>query len=453
MSLSASASAVALDVVAPRATALRATASEIAEDAPSTGDETPLAPADEPSRLPACRGGGFACLDQLECSGDVAATTAKRRRIISGYGAEDADRADGVDEAFASPSSMRLVNGADARDAQPPAIVRQRKVALRGGVPGKRLDLRGGSFDTEDVQRESDCNGTFEAEFEAELSAAMGRRPLPGEMWQLVFGGSFSLEDVQRESDSDVEAELAAAVQRRPPRDEMRQLAAVSDLSATALPFVSGAAAHVVLPRGHHGHGARLPALRGGGAGLDAVDNAAEPLTAAGALKRKNALVCAQSGGAKPRTRRHEATRDALQVLSPNEGDGSVSHRLADKQFTARLTALRWDHKRALALLDERRASGIPCDVFHYNATISACGKGGQWQRALALLVKMRAAGVSPNVITFNATISACGKGGQWQRALALLDEMRAAGVSPGVITFSAAILACARGNELQKDE
>jgi pentatricopeptide repeat protein len=37
----------------------------------------------------------------------------------------------------------------------------------------------------------------------------------------------------------------------------------------------------------------------------------------------------------------------------------------------------------------------------------------------------MREKGVTANVITYNASISACEKGGKWQQALALLDQMR----------------------------
>ena len=38
--------------------------------------------------------------------------------------------------------------------------------------------------------------------------------------------------------------------------------------------------------------------------------------------------------------------------------------------------------------------------------------------------------GVTGNVIGFNAAISACEKGGQWQQALPLLDELHMAGVT-----------------------
>ncbi|CAK0838683.1 unnamed protein product [Prorocentrum cordatum] len=66
----------------------------------------------------------------------------------------------------------------------------------------------------------------------------------------------------------------------------------------------------------------------------------------------------------------------------------------------------------------------LELNVISYNAGISACAKGHQWQRALALLSEMWEAALEPNVVSFSAGISACEKGEQWQRALALLSEM-----------------------------
>ena len=77
-----------------------------------------------------------------------------------------------------------------------------------------------------------------------------------------------------------------------------------------------------------------------------------------------------------------------------------------------------------VSLLDDMRKAGVTRNVISFNAAISACEKGGQWQRALSLLDDMCKAGVTMNVISFSAAISACEKGGQWQRALCLLEDM-----------------------------
>ncbi|CAK0789332.1 unnamed protein product [Prorocentrum cordatum] len=71
-------------------------------------------------------------------------------------------------------------------------------------------------------------------------------------------------------------------------------------------------------------------------------------------------------------------------------------------------------------------------DVISYNAGMSACEKGEQWQRALSLLSEMIEAKSEPDVIiSYSAGISACEKGEQWQRALSLLSEMQEAKLEP----------------------
>ncbi|CAE8637386.1 unnamed protein product [Polarella glacialis] len=75
---------------------------------------------------------------------------------------------------------------------------------------------------------------------------------------------------------------------------------------------------------------------------------------------------------------------------------------------------------------------------FSYNAAISACEKGGQWQLALGLLSSMPDMRVTPDKISYNAAISACEKGGQWQLALSLLSSMPETKVTPDEISYCA---------------
>lgn len=50
-----------------------------------------------------------------------------------------------------------------------------------------------------------------------------------------------------------------------------------------------------------------------------------------------------------------------------------------------------------------------------YNAVMTACGRGAQWQRALGLLKQMESGelGVWPDIISYNAAIDACAKSGR----------------------------------------
>ena len=56
-----------------------------------------------------------------------------------------------------------------------------------------------------------------------------------------------------------------------------------------------------------------------------------------------------------------------------------------------------------------------------YNAAISACEKGPQWQLAMGLLSE-QATKLEPDVISYTAAMSVCEKGSQWQLALGLLS-------------------------------
>jgi pentatricopeptide repeat protein len=94
-------------------------------------------------------------------------------------------------------------------------------------------------------------------------------------------------------------------------------------------------------------------------------------------------------------------------------------------------------------LLREMGSRGITPNVFCYNAAISACEKGGQWEKAGDLLREMDSRGITPDVISDSAAISAFEKGGQWETAFKLLREMGSHGIIPDVISYNAAIKAC----------
>jgi pentatricopeptide repeat domain-containing protein 1 len=70
------------------------------------------------------------------------------------------------------------------------------------------------------------------------------------------------------------------------------------------------------------------------------------------------------------------------------------------------------------------RNARISPTVISYNAAVSACEKGGQWQQALFLLQTMPKANLRIDVISYSAAISACEKGGQWQQSVTLFEKM-----------------------------
>ena len=84
-----------------------------------------------------------------------------------------------------------------------------------------------------------------------------------------------------------------------------------------------------------------------------------------------------------------------------------------------------------------------------YNAVISCCEKGLQWQRALDFLAQMRCQEVAASVITYNAVISACGRCQEWQWALQIFDDMKMLRMRRNVITYNAMLSSCERNWQL----
>ena len=93
------------------------------------------------------------------------------------------------------------------------------------------------------------------------------------------------------------------------------------------------------------------------------------------------------------------------------------------------------------AMMNEEEGR-LPPNTVQINMAVTRLGrmKGG-WRSASDLLrTSHERYGVKPNVITYNAAISACEKGRQWERALELLRDMEGKGVEPDVITYNAVI-------------
>ncbi|CAK0858177.1 unnamed protein product [Prorocentrum cordatum] len=93
----------------------------------------------------------------------------------------------------------------------------------------------------------------------------------------------------------------------------------------------------------------------------------------------------------------------------------------------------RWDQRvregRAVAAgfgASQRDAGGeVGAQLISYNAGISACEKGRQWQRALSLLSEMWEVKLVPNIISLSAGVLACERSGHGQQAILMLTETR----------------------------
>eukprot|EP00397_Hematodinium_sp_SG-2012_P004514 GEMP01004526.1.p1 GENE.GEMP01004526.1~~GEMP01004526.1.p1 ORF type:complete len:1110 (+),score=304.38 GEMP01004526.1:435-3764(+) len=137
-------------------------------------------------------------------------------------------------------------------------------------------------------------------------------------------------------------------------------------------------------------------------------------------------------------TNRAETTSGSDQRGVPARMQGKATQHNCDVavapdviSYNALISALakgqQWE--RALALLHTMQscdhASPAP-DVISYSAAITACAAAAQWRPAVDLLYSMQHRnGIRPNVFAYNATMTACEKGGgQWQEALRVLHSM-----------------------------
>lgn len=66
----------------------------------------------------------------------------------------------------------------------------------------------------------------------------------------------------------------------------------------------------------------------------------------------------------------------------------------------------------------------IDPNTITYNATLSACQKGGHWQRALAVFHRMAKARIPGNVTSYDVIIGACEQGCQWYLGMVLLEAV-----------------------------
>ena len=78
-------------------------------------------------------------------------------------------------------------------------------------------------------------------------------------------------------------------------------------------------------------------------------------------------------------------------------------------------------------------------NLISYNAALSTCSKGEQWQMALSLLSTMARETIEADTISFNSALSSCCEGLQWRRVFQLLQDLPSKHMVPDCI----ACLAC----------
>lgn len=73
-------------------------------------------------------------------------------------------------------------------------------------------------------------------------------------------------------------------------------------------------------------------------------------------------------------------------------------------------------------------------NLISYNAALSTCSKGEQWQMALSLLSKMARETIEADTISFNSALSSCCEALQWRRVFQLLQELPSKHMMPDCI-------------------
>merc|ERR1719188_56018 len=89
--------------------------------------------------------------------------------------------------------------------------------------------------------------------------------------------------------------------------------------------------------------------------------------------------------------------------------------------ITAHTRARLWE--QAVGLVVDLRRGGMRPDVFASRAILSVWEVASAWKAALQELVVMSDRSWQVSEIAYNATVSACLKGRQWQQAVVLVAE------------------------------
>merc|ERR1719428_942751 len=134
-------------------------------------------------------------------------------------------------------------------------------------------------------------------------------------------------------------------------------------------------------------------------------------------------------------------------------GRSELSQELFKKMPTAeiqnymsliRLAGQRKDVKKALAILEDLKASNINLDIAAYNSVLDVCVMAGDLKRARALADEMKSVR-NLDIITYNTLLKGyCGIG-DLKGAQQLLSEMEKAGLKPNDVSYNCMINAAVK--------
>lgn len=102
------------------------------------------------------------------------------------------------------------------------------------------------------------------------------------------------------------------------------------------------------------------------------------------------------------------------------------------------------DAKRALAIFNQMKDEGVPCNAVTYNCMIHACVRVGDTQGALDLLYSMKGL-VKADKFTYSTIIKGyCGRG-EIENALSLFESMLAEGLTPDLVIYNTLLDGCVK--------
>lgn len=136
-------------------------------------------------------------------------------------------------------------------------------------------------------------------------------------------------------------------------------------------------------------------------------------------------LYCDAHGSSYPNTRSYNSAISAcanesqwqlvLVLLEEILGNDGANAFIYSSAMSACEKASQW--QRALGLFEQMTFQKVSANEFTYSSAMSACEKSEQWRISVQLMDSMYSSATRiTDEVTFNATISASGKGHQWQQ-------------------------------------